>query len=76
MSANMFIKILKKFEPFHRLMKQKENEFYKTGTLKGVNTRAGYIKNNKDNLYRFAAMINAPDKSTKNIMKIILKNIE
>ena len=68
-SAKDMEKILKAFEPYHGLMRHEGKEFYKTGTLKGINTRVGYIENTKGQLYRFVVLINTPGKSTKRIMK-------
>ena len=68
-SAKDMEKILKAFEPYHSLMRHEGREFYKTGTLNGINTRAGYIENAKGQLYRFVVLINTPGKSTKRIMR-------
>lgn len=67
-SAKDMEKVLKAFEPYHGLMRHEGKEFYKTGTLSGVNTRAGYIENTKGQLYRFVVFINTPGKSTRRIM--------
>jgi serine-type D-Ala-D-Ala carboxypeptidase/endopeptidase (penicillin-binding protein 4) len=68
-SAKDMEKILKAFEPYHGLMRHENKEFYKTGTLRGINTRAGYIENTKGQFYRFVVFINTPGKSTRRIMK-------
>jgi D-alanyl-D-alanine carboxypeptidase/D-alanyl-D-alanine-endopeptidase (penicillin-binding protein 4) len=68
-SAKDMEKILKVFEPYHGLMRHEDREFYKTGTLRGINTRAGYIENTKGQLYRFVVFINTPGKSTRRIMR-------
>ena len=57
-------------------MNESNNEFYKTGTLKNINTRAGYIKNKKGEVYRFVVLINTPGKSTTKIMPAIHKLID
>ncbi len=69
-------KILKAFEPYHGLMRHEGREFYKTGTLSGINTRAGYIENTKGHLYRFVVLINTPGKSTKRIMKKLYQDVK
>ncbi|OIN94743.1 MAG: hypothetical protein AUJ48_04615 [Deltaproteobacteria bacterium CG1_02_45_11] len=69
MSAAHLYQILGKFEPYYLLMRKKDTEFYKTGTLSGIRTRAGYIKNGKKELYRFVVLINTPGKSTERIME-------
>jgi len=74
-SAENVLKILNAFEPHHFLLRQTGKVYYKTGTLKGINTRAGYIKNNKGELYRFVLLINTPGKSPEPMMKIIVRNL-
>jgi len=71
-TAENMHKLLETFEPYRHLMRHKGREFYKTGSLSGVKTRAGYIENENGELYRFTVMINTPGKSTKNIMSRLL----
>jgi len=61
-TAAMFLKILDAFAPYHELLREKGPVFYKTGTLNGIQTRAGYIRGADDQLYRFALLINTPGK--------------
>ena len=74
-SAYQMLQVLKEFEPHHRLMRQKGREFYKTGTLYGVSTRAGFIagQNGNDRWYRYVVIINTPGKSTKPVMRKLRK---
>ncbi|MBW2608153.1 MAG: D-alanyl-D-alanine carboxypeptidase [Deltaproteobacteria bacterium] len=74
-SAKDMEKILKAFEPYHSLMRHEGREFYKTGTLSGINTRAGYIENTEGQLYRFVVLINTPGKSTRKIMRKLYHNV-
>ena len=62
-------RILERFEPYHLLMPREGRDYYKTGTLYGINTRAGYITGENDKLYRYVVMINTPGKSTKPVMR-------
>jgi len=75
LTAHIFLKILSKFKPYHSLMKHKDDEYYKTGTLNGVNTRAGYIVSQKGELYPFVVFINTPEKTTAPVMKALKKLI-
>jgi len=72
-SANDMMKILLKFKPYYYLMRYENNEYYKTGTLKGIRTRAGYIEDKKTELYPFVVLINTPGKSTHTIMKQLIR---
>jgi len=75
-SAGDLYKILKAFSPYHFLMHQTGKAFYKTGTLHGINTRAGYIENAKGELYCFVVLINTPGKTPKHIMDILLHALD
>jgi len=72
-SANSLHKILEKFEHYYELMHKSGREFYKTGTLDGISTRVGYIRNEKGGLYRFVVLINTKGKSAEPIMNRLLK---
>ncbi|OQY58300.1 MAG: hypothetical protein B6245_12575 [Desulfobacteraceae bacterium 4572_88] len=72
-SAKNLCKLLEKFEPYRHLMRHEGREFYKTGSLTGVKTRAGYIEKSEGERYRFVVMINTPGKSAKAIMSALLK---
>jgi serine-type D-Ala-D-Ala carboxypeptidase/endopeptidase (penicillin-binding protein 4) len=65
-------KILKAFTPHHTLLRNKGREYYKTGTLRGVSTRAGYIENGHGELHRFVVMINTPGKSAEQVSRKLL----
>jgi D-alanyl-D-alanine carboxypeptidase/D-alanyl-D-alanine-endopeptidase (penicillin-binding protein 4) len=76
-TAMTLLKILNAFEPYRHLMRHQGREFYKTGSLTGVKTRAGYLKAGNGQLYRFVVMLNTPGKSTGAVMeklKTILLN--
>jgi len=76
MSAESFYKILEVFKPYRFLMRRMGNAFYKTGTLKGIHTRTGYIENKKGRVYTFVLLINTPGKSPKPIMDLLLRNLD
>ncbi len=50
--------ILMAFMPFHHLMSTQGNEYYKTGTLSDVRTRAGFFRGKDNRLYPFVIMLN------------------
>lgn len=58
-SAQTMDAALKGFEPHYRLLKQKGRAFYKTGTLRGIQTRAGYLPSKHGGIYRFVIMFNS-----------------
>jgi D-alanyl-D-alanine carboxypeptidase/D-alanyl-D-alanine-endopeptidase (penicillin-binding protein 4) len=71
--ATDMMKILEQFSSYRHLMRKGKNEFYKTGTLNGIATRAGYIENKEKELYRYVVFINTPGTSMNDIMRIIRK---
>jgi D-alanyl-D-alanine carboxypeptidase/D-alanyl-D-alanine-endopeptidase (penicillin-binding protein 4) len=68
-SAKSFLKILTAFEPYISLMKHNGNEYFKTGTLSGISTRAGYIKGGEGKLYRYVIMTNSKGNSAERISR-------
>ena len=57
-SAKEMIKAVKAFEPYRNLLTHEENLFYKTGTLNGVRTRAGFIETEYGKTFPFVVMLN------------------
>jgi D-alanyl-D-alanine carboxypeptidase/D-alanyl-D-alanine-endopeptidase (penicillin-binding protein 4) len=71
LSATHLDQLLVRFYPNRRLMRRLGNELFKTGTLDGVRTRAGYIEDGKGGSYRFVVMINTAGKTADPVMEII-----
>ena len=69
LSARQLGKILQAFEPHRKLMRHENGEYYKTGSLRGVRTRAGYLEGNDGGWYRFVVMCNTPGRGTERIMQ-------
>lgn len=57
-TAEMMIAILDAFAPHSELLQKRGRIFYKTGTLSGIQSRAGYIEGKDGVLYRFVVMLN------------------
>jgi D-alanyl-D-alanine carboxypeptidase/D-alanyl-D-alanine-endopeptidase (penicillin-binding protein 4) len=75
LTAYDMLKVLNEFETNHHLLRQEGEEFFKTGTLDGIRTRAGYIADGKGELYRFVVMMNTPGKTTDAVMRLIRRFI-
>ena len=75
-SVNMYLKMLKAFMPYHHLLEEKHGVFFKTGTLTGIQTRAGYITGKNGELYRFVIFINTPGKAVEPIFKRLIGIIQ
>jgi D-alanyl-D-alanine carboxypeptidase/D-alanyl-D-alanine-endopeptidase (penicillin-binding protein 4) len=76
LTAQTFLKLLHEFKPYHDLMKNKDNQYYKTGTLNGIHTRVGYIVSATNELYPFIVFINTPGKTTEPVMKQLKKLVQ
>jgi len=63
------LRILDEFKPYHALLRRQDSEFYKTGNLTGITTRAGYLANAKGELFPFVVMLNTPGASVQTVMK-------
>lgn len=74
-TAAAMMEIMMRFSPHHELMRQNDRQYYKTGHLKEIRTRAGYIKSQDGGLYGFVVMLNTPGKSTHQIMRVIEKEL-
>ncbi len=75
-SAVQMDQALQEFLPYHYLMRRQGREFYKTGTLYGVSTRAGYIKRSDGEFYRYVIMFNTPGKSTDSLILRLLRILD
>ncbi|RPJ80185.1 MAG: D-alanyl-D-alanine carboxypeptidase, partial [Deltaproteobacteria bacterium] len=71
LSARMMGQILKEFFPYRNLLKKEGRAFYKTGTLTGVRSRAGYLQTRTGKLLSFVVILNSNPNSMENIMKQI-----
>ncbi len=74
-SAAELIRILTAFEPHHGLMRYENGLFYKSGTLKGINTRVGYLEAAGGGFYRLVILINTPGKSIQPLIQKVLDSL-
>ncbi len=72
-SARMLEKMLAAFEPHRHLMRKEDGQYYKTGTLNGVQTRAGYFENKAGRRFRFVLMVNTPGRGVVPVMKRVFR---
>jgi len=70
-SANEMIKAVKAFEPYRHLLVKEDNLFYKTGTLNGVRTRAGFIQTEYGKTFPFVVMLNRKNVNNYRINVVI-----
>jgi D-alanyl-D-alanine carboxypeptidase/D-alanyl-D-alanine-endopeptidase (penicillin-binding protein 4) len=70
-SARDMMTVLERFAPHYKLMRHSDRQYYKTGHLKGIRSRMGYLSSVRGDPYRFVVMVNTPGKSTHGIMQAI-----
>ena len=68
-SAATMARLLTAFLPHRERMRQTQREYYKTGTLEGISTRAGYLKGELGKLYPFVVMLNTNAQSMEQVME-------
>ncbi|MFH0997910.1 MAG: D-alanyl-D-alanine carboxypeptidase [Pseudomonadota bacterium] len=71
LSAMHLDQLLVRFYPYRQLMRRQGTELFKTGTLNGIRSRAGYIEDGKGGSYRFVVMVNTAGKTADPVMEII-----
>ena len=69
-------KVLDAFAPYHTLMRSDGRQFYKTGTLRGISTRAGYIERSDGSLDRFVVLVNSPGRSAEHVTRHLIRSME
>jgi D-alanyl-D-alanine carboxypeptidase/D-alanyl-D-alanine-endopeptidase (penicillin-binding protein 4) len=74
-SAQDLIRVLDAFSPHYGLLRQEGREYYKTGTLDGIRTRAGYLEGQDGGLYRFVVLRNTPGTTTEAVMEMIKRHL-
>jgi len=60
LSALEMLTVLKGFKPYKHLLRERDHVYYKTGSLKGVRTRVGYINDGLGEYYYFIIFFNQP----------------
>lgn len=74
-TAEMMLRILDAFAPHYRLLQKRGRVFFKTGTLAGIQTRAGYIQGVDGRLYRFAVMMETPGMLADPVVERLAENL-
>lgn len=69
LSARAMMAVLDRFVPYCDLMPREGPEYYKTGHLRGVRTRVGYIASTSQGLYRFVLFRNQAGRTTAPVMR-------
>ena len=63
--------VLERFKPYRHLLKRSDKILFKTGTLKNIHTRAGYIERSLNSPYTFVVFLNSGTSNIESLMKCI-----
>jgi D-alanyl-D-alanine carboxypeptidase/D-alanyl-D-alanine-endopeptidase (penicillin-binding protein 4) len=75
LSALDMLAVLRRFEPYRALLVRDGCVLYKTGSLRGIRTRAGYIENRSGKPYYFVVFINNSDADIDSILDCVKKSL-
>jgi D-alanyl-D-alanine carboxypeptidase/D-alanyl-D-alanine-endopeptidase (penicillin-binding protein 4) len=67
--------VLQHFEPYRALLVRDGTVLYKTGSLKGIKTRAGYIESCAGGPYYFAVFLNGSRADIDSILNCVKKSL-
>ena len=76
LSAYDMLAILEKFRPYKDLLKSQNDVLYKTGSLKGIRTRAGYIESRVLGPCCFAVFFNRKGSNMPAMVRCLKKALE
>jgi D-alanyl-D-alanine carboxypeptidase/D-alanyl-D-alanine-endopeptidase (penicillin-binding protein 4) len=76
LSALGMLAVLRRFEPHRTLLVREGQVLYKSGTLKGVKTRAGYIEGRSGNPYSFVIFLNSSHADIESIFDCVKKSLD
>jgi serine-type D-Ala-D-Ala carboxypeptidase/endopeptidase (penicillin-binding protein 4) len=68
-------RLLAAFFPYRHLMSGEGRTRYKTGTLNGIQTRAGYMESNHGAPYRFVILINTPGRRADTVLDVLTERL-
>ena len=74
-SALDMLVVLNRFKPYRHLLRKSGKEWFKTGSLKGVRTRVGFLEGNVSGPYTFVVDFNRSGSDMDNIMDCIKKTL-
>ena len=75
LSALDMLVILRRFKPYRHLLRKKDTLLYKTGSLKGIRTKVGYVAHDLKNIYYFIIFFNQRPFKMSAAMKCVKRAI-
>lgn len=74
-TARAMLKVLLAFAPYKSLMTSDDTGCFKTGSLSGVKTRAGYVNGHDGETYPFVVLHNRPGKNAERTARLIFRTL-
>jgi D-alanyl-D-alanine carboxypeptidase/D-alanyl-D-alanine-endopeptidase (penicillin-binding protein 4) len=71
LSALDMLAILKGFEPYRTLLPHDGRVFYKSGSLKGIQARVGYVEGGSKGLYYFVVLLSSAEPKMSRVMDFV-----
>ncbi|MCF8145410.1 MAG: D-alanyl-D-alanine carboxypeptidase [Deltaproteobacteria bacterium] len=75
LSALDMLAVLKRFKPYRRLLTEKDQVYYKTGSLRGIRTRVGYVDDGLGEYYYFVIFFNRPHDKMNAMLDCVKKTV-
>ena len=75
LSALDMLTILKKFRPYRHILTHHDGVSYKTGSLRGIRTRVGYVEDSSDKFYYFVIFLNQGGPDIHAVMKCVTQTL-
>lgn len=76
LSALDMLAVLRRFEPYRALLVRDGPVLYKTGSLRGIRTRAGYIESTSGDPYCFVIFLNNSEADIDSILNCVKKSLD
>jgi serine-type D-Ala-D-Ala carboxypeptidase/endopeptidase (penicillin-binding protein 4) len=75
LSALDMLAVLKGFSPYRNLLTRDGNILYKSGTLRGIQARAGYVEGRQGKLFCFVVLMSGPHTNITQVMHAVEKDL-
>ena len=75
LSARDMLAVLKAFVPYRSLLNRHGNILYKSGTLRGLRSRAGYVEGHQGKIYCFVIFLKGVTVNIQDVMRAVEQNL-
>ncbi len=74
-SARQLMAVLQAFEPHRHLLTREDGDAFKTGTLRGVRSRVGYLSTDSGRQYRYAVLFNTSKRDPVEVVRLLQRHL-